>query len=63
MAVSGFAWQLGFIAGPGLGGLLLTAAGGWLWAAAAATCLVAAGAALGLERVVPTSARRTPSVR
>jgi MFS family permease len=62
MAVSGFAWQLGFIAGPGLGGLLLSAAGGWLWAAAAATCFVTAGAALRLEHRIPTRARRTAAI-
>ena len=41
-------------------GLALTATA---FAATWLLTLVAAGAALGLERVVPTSARRTPSVR
>jgi MFS family permease len=60
MAVSGFSWQLGFIAGPGLGGIVLAAAGGWLWVAAAVVCCTAAAASLALERLVPEAARRTP---
>ncbi len=60
MAVNGFSWQLGFIAGPGLGGVLLTAGGVALWPVSAAVCLVAAIAALGLERLIPRAYRRTP---
>jgi predicted MFS family arabinose efflux permease len=54
MAINGFAWQLGFTVGPGLGGLVLAAAGGALWPAAAAVCGLAARVALGLERSIPT---------
>jgi MFS family permease len=61
MAASGFAWQLGFIAGPGLGGLLLASAGAVLWPVAAGVCLVAAGVALSLERSIPAPYRLTPS--
>jgi MFS family permease len=61
MAVSGFAWQLGFIAGPGLGGLLLAAGGAALWGVAACVCLAAAAAALSLERAIPVPFRLTPS--
>jgi MFS family permease len=60
MAINGFAWQLGFIVGPGLGGLVLAAAGGALWPAAAAVCGLAALVALGLERSIPTPCRLTP---
>jgi MFS family permease len=61
MAVSGFSWQLGFIAGPGLGGLLLGGAGGALWLVAAAVCLSAAFTALALEPAIPNGYRLTPS--
>jgi MFS family permease len=60
MAVSGFSWQLGFIAGPGLGGLLLSADSRALWPAAAALCLVAALGALALEKAIPPPYRTTP---
>lgn len=60
MAVSGFSWQLGFIAGPGLGGLLLAASSRALWPAAAALCLVAALGALALESSIPVAYRITP---
>jgi MFS family permease len=60
MAINGFAWQLGFIVGPGLGGLVLAAAGAALWPAAAAVCGLAAAVALGLERSIPMPYRLTP---
>ncbi len=60
MAVSGFSWQLGFIAGPGLGGLILAAGGAVLWPVAASVCLLAAITALALERSIPLPYRRTP---
>jgi predicted MFS family arabinose efflux permease len=60
MAFSGFAWQLGFVAGPGLGGLLLGATGPEFWLAPAAACLLAGAAALRLEARLPVEARRTP---
>jgi len=61
MAFSGFAWQLGFIAGPGLGGLLLGATGPEFWLAPVAACLLAGVAALKLEARLPEAARRTPA--
>jgi MFS family permease len=61
MAVNGFSWQLGFIAGPGHGGLMLGAAGGALWLVAAAVCLSAAFTALALEPAIPNGYRLTPS--
>ena len=60
MAVSGFSWQLGFIAGPGLGGLLLAFAGGALWVVAAGVCLAAAAVAIASEHAIPPAYRRTP---
>ena len=61
MAVNGISWQLGFIAGPGLGGLVLAAAGGSLWPAAAGVCLAAAVIALASESRIPDGYRRTPA--
>lgn len=60
MAVGGFAWQLGFIAGPGLGGLLLTAGGAALWLPAAAVCIVGGLAAVRLDHELPDAYRTTP---
>jgi MFS family permease len=60
MAFSGFSWQLGFIVGPGLGALLLGAAGSGFWLAPAAACLLAGAAALRLEARLPAAVRRTP---
>jgi len=60
MAVSGFSWQLGFIAGPGLGGLLLAAREWALWPAAATVGVAAGLGALALERSIPDRYRRTP---
>jgi MFS family permease len=57
MAVSGFSWQLGFIAGPGR---LLLAAREWVWPAAATVCVAAGLGALALERSIPDRYRRTP---
>jgi MFS family permease len=61
MAASGFSWQLGFIAGPGIGGALLALGPGALWPAAAMLCLAAAGYALRLERRLPGAVRLTPA--
>ncbi len=63
MAVSGFAWQLGFIAGPGLGGLLLGSLGTPFWALPAACCLLGGAGAIALETRLPPAARRTPGSR
>ena len=60
MAMSAFSWQLGFTIGPPLGGFLLGLTPTGLWIAAALVCLTAAGAALGLERALPESVRRSP---
>jgi MFS family permease len=61
MAVSGFAWQLGFIAGPALGGVLLALHAQLLWPVAALVLLSAAAGALRLEQAIPATARVTPA--
>jgi MFS family permease len=63
MAASAFSWGVGFAVGPALGGIVLAHAPNALWPAAAAICLAAGGAALALERAIPTYARTTPSRR
>jgi MFS family permease len=60
MGANAFSWQLGFIVGPALGGLLLGADQDALWPVAAAALLGAALLALRLERELPEAARRTP---
>src|SRR5262249_26443201 len=60
MAVNGFAWQLGFIAGPGVGGLILDAHAQALWPAAAGLCVLTAAGALLLEALLPAGVRVTP---
>jgi MFS family permease len=61
MALSGFSWQLGFIAGPAAGGFLLGAAPLALWPAAAALSAGAGLYALTLERTLPEEERLTPA--
>ena len=60
MAVMGFSWQLGFIVGPSVGGVLLAVAPDLLWPVMAAVCALAGGYALLIERRLPDAARRTP---
>jgi MFS family permease len=60
MAASGFSWQLGFIAGPVIGGAVLAANRHALWPLAALVLLAAAVAALRLDAALPPGARRTP---
>ncbi len=60
LALSSSSWQIGFIAGPALSGLLLSQWPHGLWLAAAAICLTAGASALALERRVPRDAQRTP---
>lgn len=60
MALSALSWQVGFMLGPAVGGFALEAAPHGTWLAAAAVCLVNGGAALALERALPTQARRNP---
>lgn len=60
MAMSAFSWQLGFTIGPPLGGFLLGLTPTGLWIVVAAVCLLAAGAALALERGLPEGVRLSP---
>jgi len=60
MAASAFSWGVGFALGPAVGGIVLNHWPHALWPAAAAVCLAAGAAALGLERSIPAGARTTP---
>ncbi len=59
-AVSSGSWELGYVIGPALGGFILAAAPFALWPIAAVVCVLAAGAAIGLERTIPRTLRLTP---
>jgi MFS family permease len=64
MAMSAFSWQIGFTIGPPVGGFLLGLTPTGLWIVVASVCLLAAGAALALERGLPEGVRLSPvSVR
>jgi MFS family permease len=60
MALSALSWQIGFVAGPSIGGFALTWAPYGTWIAAASICLLNGFAALALEPTIPDRARRTP---
>lgn len=60
MALGSQSWQVGWILGPALGGFALQHAPNLLWPACAAINLVAAGAALALERHLPRNVVRAP---
>jgi MFS family permease len=60
MALSSQSWQVGWIVGPAVGGVLLQYAPFALWIAAAGANLLGAGWALALEPRLPGSVRRTP---
>ena len=60
MALGSQSWQVGWIIGPALGGFALQHAPNLLWPACAAINLVAAGAALALERHLPRAVVRAP---
>jgi MFS family permease len=61
MAVNGFSWQLGFIAGPAVGAAIMGAEPYALWPIAAVACLAGALGALALERSLPAEYRLTPA--
>lgn len=61
MAVSTTSWQLGFVIGPAVGGVLLDAEPLALWPLAALACVGAAGGSLALERRIPRDFRLTPA--
>jgi MFS family permease len=60
-AVSANSWDVGYIIGPAVGGLVLAAQPLALWPLAAAVCSVAVVATLALERRIPLELRLTPS--
>ncbi len=53
MALRTSAWQVGFLAGPALGSIVLSRSPTALWCGAAAACALAAGGFLILERHIP----------
>ena len=61
MALSATSWQIGFVIGPGVGGLILGAEPLALWPLAALVCVAAGGLALSLERSIPRELRLTPA--
>ena len=63
MALRTSAWQLGFLAGPAIGSLLLARSPTGLWAGCAGACAVAALGFLWLERRMPAEAARTPGAQ
>lgn len=54
-------WDVGYIVGPAIGGLVLGVAPLALWPLAAGVCVLGALAALGIERAVPPALRLTPA--
>jgi MFS family permease len=60
LAASSISWQIGWIAGPAVGGFLLQHRPLLLWPVAAGANVLFAVAALGLERRLPERVRRTP---
>jgi MFS family permease len=60
LAASSISWQIGWIVGPAIGGLLLQHRPLLLWPLAACANLVFAALALRLERDLPEAVRRTP---
>ena len=61
MAVGSFSWEVGFLAGPAVGGLVLHFEPLALWPLAALVLVAAGLGALAVERVVPRELRLTPA--
>jgi predicted MFS family arabinose efflux permease len=61
MAVSTNSWDLGFLVGPAVGGVVLATAPLALWPLAAGVCLLAGLGSLALERSLPPRLRLTPA--
>jgi MFS family permease len=61
MALSASSWQLGFVAGPAVGGFVLQVEPFALWPLASAVCLAGGAWALLLDRRLPLAVRRTPA--
>jgi MFS family permease len=60
MALSSLSWQVGFLIGPAVGGVVLDAQPVALWVLAAAVCLVGSAWSLAFERKLPPGLARTP---
>jgi MFS family permease len=60
-AVSSNSWDVGYIIGPAVGGLILAIAPLALWPLAAGVCALAVVATLALERRIPSELRLTPT--
>ena len=60
MALRTIGWQLGFMAGPAVGGFVLAQTPNGLWIVSATACGLAAVLALALEARLPGEARLTP---
>ena len=60
MALSALSWQLGFAAGPAVGGFLLSLGPLGTWLVWAALCVLGAVLAIVLEPAIPKAIRRTP---
>jgi hypothetical protein len=60
-ALSANSWDLGYVIGPAVGGLVLAAEPLALWPLAAGVCVAAAVATLALERTIPAELRLTPA--
>jgi predicted MFS family arabinose efflux permease len=60
-ALSANSWDLGYVIGPAVGGLVLAARPLALWPLAAGVCILAALATLALERSIPVELRLTPA--
>lgn len=61
MAVSTTSWDIGFIVGPAVGGIVLQYQPYALWPLASGLCLLAGVGALRLERLLPHPLRLTPA--
>ena len=63
MALSALSWQVGFAAGPAVGGFLLSVTPFGTWLVWAALCLVGSVLSMLLEPAIPHAIRRTPVVQ
>jgi MFS family permease len=60
MAISALSWQVGFMIGPAVGGVLLDTSPTGLWLAMAAVLVAGSALTLMLERGLPEPLRRVP---
>jgi MFS family permease len=61
MALGSLSWEVGFLVGPAVGGVVLGTEPLALWPLAAFVCLLAGAGALALERDLPRELRLTPA--